>query len=195
MHDNDGVEAFCYFTIIPIPPCFAVLHGSHPDHSIYTKQQQLPVNASFVCMVLSADGSLVRLCASREMQSRILHPSLPHVASTVQFVVSPSASTTPSTESVSFTASKRLCCLIFALCAHLLLCVAHRRWVGAALLAWARSVLDARGCKVGRTSGTCCLAAAFVHRCALFTVGIDAAFGEVVGATTREDEDSPAIGY
>jgi hypothetical protein len=39
------------------------------------------------------------------------------------------------------------------------------------------------------------LTAAFVHGCALFTVGVDAAFGEVVGATTREDEDSPAVGY
>jgi len=75
------------------------------------------------------------------------------------------------------------------------MCVAHRRWVCAALLAWTRSVLDARGREVSGTGGACRLTAAFVHRCALFTVGVDAAFGEVVGATTREDEDSPAVGY
>jgi hypothetical protein len=153
----------------------------------------LPIKASSLCKVLSAGGSLVRLCASREMQSHIVHPSLPLVESTVQFVFCDS--TTPSTESVSFPAPKRLRCLVFALCAHVLLCVAHRRWVGTTLLAWARSVLDARGREVGGTSRACCLTAAFVHGCALFTVGVDAAFGEVVGATTREDEDSPAVGY
>lgn len=140
-------------------------------------------------------------CSSSRPQNRrslVLHPSLPRVASTVQFAVSASISSsipTTSAEPISLPTPERLRCLVFALCAHVLLCVAHRCWVGTTLLAWARSVLDARGREVGSTSGACCLTTALVHRCALFTVGVDAAFGEVVGATTREDEDSPAIGY
>ena len=157
----------------------------------------MPINSIFCLQIHLRQTS----CSSSRPQNRrslVLHPSLPRVASTVQFAVSASISSsipTTSAEPISLPTPERLRCLVFALCAHVLLCVAHGCWVGTALLAWARSVLDARVREVGSTSGTCCLTAAFVHRCALFTVGVDAAFGEVVGATTREDEDSPAIGY
>ena len=157
----------------------------------------MPINSIFCLQIHLRQTS----CSSSRPQNRrslVLHPSLPRVASTVQFAVSASISSsipTTSAEPISLPTPERLRCLVFALCAHVLLCVAHGCWVGTALLAWARSVLDARVREVGSTSGTCCLTAAFVHRCALFTVGVDAAFGEVVGATTRKDEDSPAVGY
>lgn len=157
----------------------------------------MPINSIFCLQIHLRQTS----CSSSRPQNRrslVLHPSLPRVASTVQFAVSASISSsipTTSAEPISLPTPERLRCLVFALCAHVLLCVAHRCWVGTTLLAWARSVLDARVREVGSTSGTCCLTAAFVHRCALFTVGVDAAFGEVVGATTRKDEDSPAVGY
>ena len=38
-------------------------------------------------------------------------------------------------------------------------------------------------------------ATALVSGCALFAVGVDAAFGEVVCAAAGEDEDAPAVGY
>jgi hypothetical protein len=39
------------------------------------------------------------------------------------------------------------------------------------------------------------LTAAFVHCSALLAVGVDAALGKVVGATTCENQDAPAVGY
>ena len=36
---------------------------------------------------------------------------------------------------------------------------------------------------------------ALVGGCALLAVGVDATFGEVVGAAAGEDEDAPAVGY
>ena len=164
----------------------------------YIYKATLVAHKCIFCLQIRLRQTPCSSSRSQNKRSLVLRPSLPRVASTVQFAVSVSISTSTSTtsaEPISLPTPERLRCLVFALCAHLLLCVAHRRWVGAALLAWARSVLDARGCKVGRTSGTCCLAAAFVHRCALFTVGVDAAFSKVVGATTSEDEDSPAVCY
>lgn len=150
---------------------------------------------NFVSAEPSRQTELMFVFTPSALASLVLHPSLPHVigkASTVQSIVSASI---PSAEPISLPTPEWLRCFVFALCAHILLRVAHRCWVGTTLLARARSVLDTRGREVAGTSRAGRLAAAFVHHCALFTIGIDAAFGEVVGATTGEDEDSPAVSY
>ena len=65
------------------------------------------------------------------------------------------------------------------------MCVGYRCWVSAALLTGTWAILVAGvlwyGSGTLRAHG---LTAALVHCCALFTVGVDAALGEIVCATT-----------
>lgn len=120
-----------------------------------------------------------------------------------------------STKPIPLPTPKRLRSLILPPPTHLLLHMTNRRRIASRcfparirpviFIRLPRRTLDLRAlivssrrlwrAKLGHAHLLLGYATAFVGGCALFAVGVDAAFGEVVGAAPGEDEDAPAVGY
>jgi len=151
IHDNDGVEAFVYFTSIPggsVPQLFI---GPFVTKAyIYTAIRVAGKDRPCV-QNRSSRSQMCRFPTLREHRcpsvshSLVLHPALPVSPGRASTVNSISSSQSLSTKSISLATPERFRRLIFALRGHLFLCMSYRRWVEAAFLArtWAVLVADA----------------------------------------------------
>jgi hypothetical protein len=190
MHDNDGVEAFVCFTSIPcghdprlsighfgtIAYIYKAIKSCQQDRDPASSNDRADFQYAFshtsIVSYPSPCGFFPRLTSSivgRLRQSEYCTISLSFLSSR-------------SAKSVSFPASEWFRSFVLPLRSHLFLCMGHRCWISAAFLTRTWPILEAR--VLGGASGTLRLTTALVHCCALFAVGVDAALGEVVGATT-----------